>query len=105
MIPAIVYRQDNGAVAFVRPSEEALGLYGIDAIARKDVPVGKPYRIVDAAELPADQAERETWEIGDDELIDGIGADYGAGTDWEVVCMSPLVVRHRETGETKQAAP
>jgi len=33
MNPVIIYKQDNGAVAIIRPTDEALALYGIEAIA------------------------------------------------------------------------
>jgi hypothetical protein len=43
MNQVIIYKQDNGVVAIIRPTEEAIALYGIKAIAEKDVPAGKPY--------------------------------------------------------------
>jgi len=33
MNPVIIYKQDNGDVAIVRPTEEALAKYGVEAIA------------------------------------------------------------------------
>lgn len=60
----ILYRQDNGNIATVVPTPEALGLYGIEAIARKDVPSGKPYKIVAIDDLPFNG-----------EFTDGIGAE------------------------------
>ena len=75
MNPVILYKQDNGAVAVVHPTEEALALYGIEAIAKKDVPAGKPYKITDASEVPADRKTRDTWQVAESELIDGVGAD------------------------------
>jgi hypothetical protein len=41
------------------------------AIAIKDVPVGRPFKIVDAADLP--DAPQETWVVADADLTDGIG--------------------------------
>ena len=63
MNPVILYNQDNGVVAIIRPTEEALAIYGIEAIAAKDVPAGKPYKIVDASEIPADRTFRNAWTI------------------------------------------
>ncbi len=34
----------------------------IQQIAAKDVPSGKPYKIVDAAEVPSDRTFRDAWE-------------------------------------------
>ena len=70
----IIYTQDNGVVAIIHPTEEALALYGIKAIAQKDVPAGKPYRIIDASELPADRSQRNAWTVDDADLTDGVGA-------------------------------
>jgi hypothetical protein len=75
MSQVIIYKQDNGAVAVVHPTEEAVAMYGIEAIAQKDVPAGKPYKIIDAAELPADRSARNAWTVDEADLTDGIGAD------------------------------
>lgn len=76
MNQVIIYKQDNGVVAIVRPTEEALALYGIEAIAQKDVPTGKPYKIVDASEIPADRSQRNAWTVDDADLTDGAGAEW-----------------------------
>jgi len=75
MRQAIIYKQDNGVVAVIRPAEEALALYGIEAIAQKDVPAGKPYKIVDASEIPTDRRLRNAWVVDDADLTDGVGAN------------------------------
>jgi hypothetical protein len=72
----IIYKQDNGVLAVIRPTVEALELYGIEAIAAKDVPAGKPYKIVDASEIPTDRSQRNAWTVDDAELTDGVGAEY-----------------------------
>jgi hypothetical protein len=76
MTQLIIYNQDNGVVAVVRPTDEALIKYGIDAIAQKDVPSGRPYKIIDASELPADRAQRSAWTVDDADLTDGVGAEW-----------------------------
>lgn len=77
MNQVIIYKQDNGIVAIVRPTEEALTLYGIEAIAQKDVPPGKPYKIIDASEVPADRSMRDAWTVEEADLTDGVGALAG----------------------------
>jgi hypothetical protein len=72
----IIYKQDNGVLAVIQPTVEALELYGIEAIAAKDVPAGKPYKIVDASEIPTDRSQRNAWTVDDAELTDGVGAEY-----------------------------
>jgi hypothetical protein len=70
----IIYKQDGGRLAIVQPTEEALSIYGIHAIALKDVPMGKSFKIIEASELPSDRGNRDEWTIDDAELTDGIGA-------------------------------
>lgn len=69
----ILYIQNNGNPAVVIPTPEALVQYGIEAIAQKDVPAGKPYKIIDASELPS--APQETWLVDESQLTDGVGAE------------------------------
>jgi hypothetical protein len=69
----IIYNQDNGVPAVVIPTPEALDQYDITAIAIKDVPAGKPFAIIDAADLP--NAPQETWVVDDADLTDGIGGE------------------------------
>jgi hypothetical protein len=76
MSQVIIYKQDNGVLAVIHPTVEALELYGIEAIAAKDVPAGKPYKIVDASEIPTDRSQRNAWTVDDAELTDGVGAEY-----------------------------
>ena len=71
----VIYKQDSGVIAVIRPTAEALALYGIEAIAQKDVPAGKPYKIIDASELPADRSQRNAWTCDDADLTDGVGAE------------------------------
>ena len=70
----IIYQTDDGGVAVIIPAPEALALYGIDAIAQKDVPTGKPYKIVDVSEIPTD-VPQEAWVIDEADLTDGIGGE------------------------------
>ena len=92
MTQVIIYNQDNGTPAVVMPTEEALHQNGIMAIAVKDVPAGKPFKIVDASELPQD-IPQEYWVIDDSELTDGIG---GESNEFEP---KPEPVIDKEIGE------
>mgnify|MGYP001160665987 CR=1 FL=1 len=76
MNQVILYNQDSGVVAIIRPTEEAIALYGIKAIAEKDVPAGKPYKIIYASEVPVDRAQRNAWTVDDADLTDGVGANW-----------------------------
>lgn len=74
MSQRIIYQTDDGGVAVIIPAPEAVSLYGIDAIAKKDVPTGKPYKIVDVSEIPIDRSKREAWAVSADIMTDGVGA-------------------------------
>lgn len=76
MNQVIIYEQDNGIMAVIYPSPDVVKLYGIDAIAQKDVPFGKPYKIIDELEIPKDRTTRQMWIVEDAQLIDGIGASF-----------------------------
>lgn len=58
----IIYKTDEGGIAIIIPTQEALEQHGIQAIAIKDVPAGKPYKIVDVADIPSDRTFRNAWE-------------------------------------------
>jgi hypothetical protein len=75
MNQVIIYKQDTGVVAIVRPTEEALNAHSIQAIAIKDVPAGKPFKIVDAADIPSDRSDRDAWTVDEADLTDGIGGE------------------------------
>lgn len=70
----VIYQTDDGGVAVIIPAPEAVSMYGIEAIAKKDVPTGKPYKIVDISEIPTDRSQREAWTVSADILTDGVGA-------------------------------
>ncbi len=59
----IVYPTDEGGVAVLIPAPEWLAQEGntLEALAAKDVPAGKPWRIVDAADIPTDRLFRAAW--------------------------------------------
>lgn len=68
----IIYKNDDGGVSVIHPTPEALAQYGIEAIALKDVPSGKPYKIIDASELPSRET-RNQWDVDEADLTDGFG--------------------------------
>ena len=56
----IIFPNDDGGVSVIVPAAEC-GLT-IEQIAAKDVPQGKPFQIVDVAEIPSDRTFRNAWE-------------------------------------------
>jgi hypothetical protein len=69
----IIYTTDDGGVAVIIPTPEALEQHGIQAIAIKDVPAGKKFAIVDAADIPSDRSARDAWAVDEEQLTDGVG--------------------------------
>lgn len=70
----IIYNQDNGIPAVMMPTDEALQQHGIMAIAIKDVPAGKPFKIIGADQLPQN-VPQEAWRFDDALLTDGVGGE------------------------------
>ena len=72
----IIYRQDDGGVALVVPTPECLQFKTIQEIAEKDVPAGKPYKIVSVDDIPSDRTFRDAWEVDESTLTDGAGGEH-----------------------------
>ena len=64
---AIIYNNNDGGVSIIHPTNEL----PIEEVARKDVPAGVPYQIVDASDIPTDREFRNAWEA--DIVPDGVG--------------------------------
>jgi hypothetical protein len=69
----IIYPNDEGGVSIIVPSPNC-GLT-IEEIADKDVPEGKPFQIVDVADIPSDRTFRNAWTVNEADLTDGVGAE------------------------------
>jgi hypothetical protein len=67
----IIYQNDEGGVAVILPADCGLTL---EEIAAKDVPTGKPYKIVAVADIPTDREWRNEWAVDEADLTDGVGA-------------------------------
>ena len=69
----IIYKNLNGGVSVVHPTEEALSVMTIDEIAKKDVPTGIAYAIVEDSFIPTDRTYRDAWVVDESILTDGVG--------------------------------
>ena len=67
----VIYKQSNGKIAVLSPTPEALQESTILDVAKKDVPTGVPFKILDIADLPSDP--QITWEVDDEDMDDGVG--------------------------------
>ena len=56
----ILYQQANGVAAIIVPTPDCE--LSIQEIARKDVPAGLPYKIIEDADIPEDRTFRNAWE-------------------------------------------
>jgi hypothetical protein len=65
MTKRIIYPIDEGGVAIVIPAPEALETMTIEEIAVKDVPTGKPFKIVNTEDVPSDRTFRNAWEYSE----------------------------------------
>ena len=74
MNQVIIYKQDNGTVAIITPTGEL----SIEEVAKKDVPAGVPFRIVNDDEVPSDRTFRNALKYdltGDMTKAQGITKD------------------------------
>ena len=69
----IIYKNESGGVSILHPTEEALSFMTIDEIAKKDIPTGRPYKIVEDSEVPTDRTFRDAWTVDEATLTDGVG--------------------------------
>ena len=65
----IIYSTNEGGVAVVIPTGEL----SVTDTAKKDVPTGTAYWIVDVSEIPSDRTDRDAWELVDMPEPDGYG--------------------------------
>lgn len=65
----ILYKNPEGGIAVIVPTGEL----PVEETAKKDVPTGLPYKIVDVSEIPSDRTFRDAWDIDESELTDGVG--------------------------------
>jgi hypothetical protein len=61
MTQRIIFPSDDGGVSVIIPAPES-GMT-IQQIAEKDVPAGKPFKIVDVSDIPTDRTLRNAWEF------------------------------------------
>ena len=66
----IIYKNTDGSISIIIPSNSDLT---VEEIARKDVPTGLSYKIVNASDILTDKTFRNAWTIDDAELTDGVG--------------------------------
>jgi len=66
----IIFKNGDG-VSVICPAKNWAGT--IDELAKKDVPAGKKYKIVDTSTISNDRTFRDAWEVDEAQLTDGVG--------------------------------
>ena len=79
MSQIIIHENNNGGVALVIPSQEALKTYSIIEIALKDTTTGKPFWIIDEKYVSEDPTFFNAWELD----LEALGEPTGYGMDYE----------------------
>ena len=67
----IIYKQDDGIAAIIVPAANCH--LTVEQIAKKDVPTGKKYKIVDVSGISSDRSFRDAWTVDESDLTDGVG--------------------------------
>jgi hypothetical protein len=64
MTQRIIYPTDDGGVTVIIPAPEWLAQDGntMEKLAAKDVPAGKPFKIIATEDVPSDRTFRSAWE-------------------------------------------
>ncbi len=57
----IIYTNESGGVSVIIPTGEL----SIEEVAKKDVPAGVAYEIVEDSDIPSDRTFRNAWVMGD----------------------------------------
>tara|TARA_R100000278_G_scaffold93385_1_gene71298 strand:+ start:597 stop:839 length:243 start_codon:yes stop_codon:yes gene_type:complete len=74
----IIYRQDSGIASVITPIFKDINpntglVYTVDEIAKKAVPKGYKYKIVEDSDVPTDRSFRDAWTVDESDLTDGVG--------------------------------
>jgi hypothetical protein len=96
----IIYIQDNGIPAIMVPTPECLLERTIMEIALKDVPAGKPFKIVNVSDLPTNSPQ-EAWDVDEVDLNDGVG---NVSNEFAPKPVEPPVLINEQTTEPQGEA-
>lgn len=70
----IVFTNPDGSIGIIHPTPEAMATMTMHEIARKDVPTGRPYKIIQDEDVPTDRTFRDAWTMDIALMTDGVGA-------------------------------
>ena len=64
----IIHPNENG-IAIITPS----GMFSVEETAKKDVPTGVKYKIIEDTDVPKDRTFRDAWDFDFSTDFDGVG--------------------------------
>ena len=79
----ILYTHETaGTLSIITPAPQVLteinpatgNLWTVEDIAKKDVPTGSKYKIIEDTDVPTDRTFRDAWVVNESDLTDGVGA-------------------------------
>ena len=70
----VIFENQDKSIGILIPTQECIDIFGIEAIAKKDVPSGLPYWIVEDVHIPEPRTFRNAWEIDE-----SMGEPHGYG--------------------------
>ena len=62
----IIFENQDKSIGILIPTQECIDLFGIEAIAKKDVEKDAPFWIVEDDFIPTDRNYRNEWQLPDD---------------------------------------
>lgn len=68
----IIFKHETG-IGVLCPTIPELKIHTLEEIAKRDVPEGKKFKIIDRSDLPADRVFRDAWDVNESDLTDGVG--------------------------------
>ena len=74
----ILYKQDDGVVAVIHPCPNEINtatgaVWTMEELAKRVVPKGYKYKIVENSDIPEDRSFRNAWTVDEADLTDGVG--------------------------------
>lgn len=85
MAQVIIYKNDENILQVIHPTAEILDAgYSVLQVANKDVPTGKPFKLIEETALPTDRALRAAWDWSgnldtDNDGVGGVGYTFDGG--------------------------
>lgn len=75
LLKRIIFNRVGGGVSVIYPRPLGIFLAGgdLDVLAKKDVPTGQKYQIVDSVDVPERGQDRGAWIVSENDLTDGVG--------------------------------